>query len=303
MTVRTGDGLSLAVQVRGEGPTVVAVHGYPDDHHVWDGVADALVGSGHRVVTYDVRGAGASGVPGDRAGYDLELLAADLRAVCDAVSPAEPVHLLAHDWGAIQTWHAVTGDALTGRVASFTSISGPCLDHVARFLGRRARRDLPAVARQMLHSWYTVFFRIPVLPELLIRSGLLGRIVARSERIAPPDPADAVHGLELYRRNLPRRLGNPQIRRTDLPVQILCPRRDAYVGTDMAVSAAPFAPDLRVRHLPGGHWVVRHRPDEVAGPVAELVAETTGDTVAPGLERARTLGSALVATGGRALGR
>ncbi|MEK6443112.1 hypothetical protein [Pseudonocardia sp. T1-2H] len=63
--ITTTDGLRLAVQVSGpEGaPVVVAVHGYPDDHTVWDGVVGELVAT-HRVATYDVRGAGASDVPG-----------------------------------------------------------------------------------------------------------------------------------------------------------------------------------------------------------------------------------------------
>ncbi|MFP5070416.1 SDR family oxidoreductase [Pseudonocardia nantongensis] len=306
--VRTPDGLTLAVQERGAGPTVVAVHGYPDDRHVWDGVADALVASGHRVVTYDVRGHGGSAAPRDRAGYDLELLAADLRAVCDATSPDAPVHLLAHDWGGIQTWHAVTAEepgtaALHGRVASFTSISGPCLDHVGLFLRRRAPRDLPAVVRQALHSWYTLAFRLPVLPELACRSGALGALLARREGIPRPAVRDAVNGLELYRRNLPRRLGDPRPRRTDVPVQVLSLRGDAYVTPALSTSAAGLAPDLRVRYLPGGHWTVRHRPGVIARCVAELVGATDpgagGATGAPAERRARDRGRALVATGGR----
>ena len=86
--VISADGLALAVYSDGDpgAPTVVAVHGYPDDHTVFDGVVDALSGS-HHVVTYDVRGAGASGTPAGPEGYDLERLAEDLRAVVDAVSP------------------------------------------------------------------------------------------------------------------------------------------------------------------------------------------------------------------------
>lgn len=299
-TVTAPDGLRLAVAERGDPsrPTVVAVHGYPDDRHVWDGVAEVLAAD-HHVVTYDVRGHGGSDTPAERAGYDLELLATDLRAVCDAVSPDAPVHLLAHDWGAIQTWHAVTGDGLEGRVASFTSISGPCLDHVGLFLRRRAPRDVGSVLSQTAHSWYTLAFRLPVLPELAVRSGALGAVVSRKEGIARPSVRDAVNGLELYRRNLPRRLGRPQPRRTDVPVQVLVPRGDAYVTPALATSAAEFAPDLRVRYLPGGHWVVRHRPEVIARCVAEIVAETGGDTPAPAVTRARSRGAALVTSGGR----
>ena len=96
----------------------------------------------------------------------------------DAVTPDAPVHLLAHDWGAIQAWHAVTGPGFAGRVASFTSISGPCLDHIGLFLRDRSPR--PAGARPAAggNSWYTLLFRLPVLPELVWRSGLAGRLAS-----------------------------------------------------------------------------------------------------------------------------
>ncbi|MDQ4031162.1 MAG: alpha/beta fold hydrolase, partial [Actinomycetota bacterium] len=131
--VITTDGVALRVYESGplDAPTVICVHGYPDDHTVWDGVAAELAPR-YRVVSYDVRGAGASGKPRSRLAYRLDQLAEDLAAVVNAVSPARQVHLLAHDWGAVATWHAVTGEWLRGRVASYTSISGPCLDHAAQ---------------------------------------------------------------------------------------------------------------------------------------------------------------------------
>ncbi|RZT85046.1 short-subunit dehydrogenase [Pseudonocardia sediminis] len=287
--VISADGLALAVYSHGDpdAPTVVAVHGYPDDHTVFDGVVDALGGS-HHVVTYDVRGAGASGTPSDQAGYDLERLAEDLRAVVDAMSPERPVHLLAHDWGAIQTWHAVTGDLLTGRVASFTSMSGPCLDHVGLFFARRNGATRREIVRQGLDSWYTVLFRVPVLPELLWRAGLAGALVSATDGVPRPRLRDAVNGLELYRRNLPARLGRPQPRRTDVPVQVLAPRGDRYVTPALQTRIAAYAPDLRVRRLPGGHWMVRTRPDVVARCVAEHVAHVEGGPEAPSLARARS---------------
>ena len=53
--------MQLAVYEEGlpDGPVLVCIHGYPDDHRVWDGVVDAL-SSRYRVVRYDVRGAGES---------------------------------------------------------------------------------------------------------------------------------------------------------------------------------------------------------------------------------------------------
>jgi NAD(P)-dependent dehydrogenase (short-subunit alcohol dehydrogenase family)/pimeloyl-ACP methyl ester carboxylesterase len=287
--VITPDGLRLALNVHGDpaGPTVVAVHGYPDDHTVWDGVVEALR-TDHRVVTYDVRGAGSSDAPPTRAGYHLDRLADDLAAVLDAVSPDRPVHLLAHDWGAIATWHAVTGDRLRGRVASYTSISGPCLDHVGAWYRRRpGPRVLRELARQSLASWYTALFRLPAVPELGWRSGLFARVVAATEGVPRPATRDAVNGLGLYRENIAARLARPDQRRTDLPVQVLAPTRDRYVSDALQTGIGAFVPDLRVRRIPGGHWVPRTRPEVIARCVRELVGHVEGGPEAPSLRRAR----------------
>jgi pimeloyl-ACP methyl ester carboxylesterase len=274
--VTARDGVRLAVQSRGAAdvPMVVAVHGYPDDHSVWDGIAADLAVD-HRVVTYDVRGAGASGTPSTRAGYRLDQLADDLAVVLDELSPGQPVHLLAHDWGAIQVWHAVTDARFTDRIASFTSVSGPCLDHVAAWYRRRGPGVRGEIARQTLRSWYTAMFRLPVVPEIAWRSGLFGRVVARSQAVPLPVVQNAINGLALYRENIGTRMAAPQIRRTTVPVQVLAPRADRYVTPALARSAEPFADNLRVREIDGGHWVVRHRPDLLARHVRAHVATST----------------------------
>jgi len=270
--VRLNDGVRLAVQEHGDrdAPTVVAVHGYPDDHRVWDGVVVDLAAD-HHVVTYDVRGAGGSDAPPGRAGYRLDRLAEDLAAVLDAVSPDRPVHLLGHDWGATQAWHAVTDPAFARRVATFTSISGPCLDHIAAWFARSGPGVRAETLRQAARSWYTGLFRLPVLPELGWRSGLFGRVAARSQRVPPPVVQNAVNGLELYRANIAATMAAPVERRTGVPVQVIAPRQDSYVTVALQRSAAPFAENLTVREIDGGHWVVRHRPDLVAELVRAFV--------------------------------
>ncbi len=275
--VASADGLTLATYASGapDGPVVVAVHGYPDDHSVWDGVVAALAPD-HRVVAYDVRGAGRSDGPPDRAGYRLDRLASDLLAVLDAVAPARPVHLLAHDWGAIQTWHAVTDERFAGRVASFTSISGPCLDHIAHWYGRRTPGARREILRQSLRSWYTLAFRVPVLPERLWAARRFRERVARAQAIPVPAVRDAVNGLELYRANIAPAMADPGERRTAVPVLVLAPAGDAFVTPALARSAEPWAADLEVREIGGGHWVVRHRPAVIACAVRELVARTGG---------------------------
>jgi hypothetical protein len=82
--------------------------------------------------------------------------------VAEATCGARPFHLVAHDWGSIQCWEAVTDPANAARLASYTSISGPCLDHVFR---------APTNFRQTLKSWYIAFFHLPLVPQLVWRLG------------------------------------------------------------------------------------------------------------------------------------
>src|SRR3954447_14444543 len=112
----SADGVRIAVHESGrpDGPVLVAVHGYPDNHHVWDGVATELADD-VRFVAYDVRGAGDSDKPSGRAAYRMERLRDDLAAVLDLVSPDAPVHLLGHDWGSIQLWDPVSEPRFAGR--------------------------------------------------------------------------------------------------------------------------------------------------------------------------------------------
>ena len=277
--VRASDGLDLAVYEQGDpsAVTIVAVHGYPDSAAVWEAVAQRLQQRFH-VVSYDVRGAGRSGTPTSRAGYRLDQLESDFNSVIDAVSPGRPVHLLAHDWGSIQGWQCVTSDRLQGRIASYTSISGPGLEHAARWLRSKLRpspRDLATLLRQLGHSYYLLLFQLPLLPELGWRSGLLDRLAGPAGQ---RPLSDKINGLQLYRANRRPRPNRSASRRIDIPVQVLAPTGDPFVGQPLQTEApGPYTSDLRIRPVAGGHWIMQRHPDLVAQACAELVDEVEGN--------------------------
>ncbi len=132
-TVASPGGGDLAVFERGvpgdANRTILCVHGWPDCHEVWDLVADRLAAAGDHVVTFDVRGVGASTPATVRRPYRITEMAADIDAVIASTSPARPVHLVGHDWGGAEGWEYVLSDASEGRVATYTSMSGPSLEH------------------------------------------------------------------------------------------------------------------------------------------------------------------------------
>jgi NAD(P)-dependent dehydrogenase (short-subunit alcohol dehydrogenase family)/pimeloyl-ACP methyl ester carboxylesterase len=280
-SVKSGDlRLNVIEQGKPDAPTVVLVHGYPDNSSIWDGVAKRLAGR-FRVVRYDVRGCGDSDAPSDRRDYTLDQLAGDLAAVVRAVSPHGPVHLVAHDWGSIQAWHAVTEPAYAELFASYTSISGPDLDHIAHWMRSSVRRGrVGAAVRQMLHSWYIGFFQLPVLPELGMRVPfLLRRLHAK--------PRDARNGIQLYRVNMVNRIAGRTERRTSVPVQQVVLTRDAYVTPALAEAAEPFVDRLWRRELPFTHWAPREHPGAIAEFVSEFVAHLDGEPAGRRLAGAR----------------
>ncbi|WSQ10403.1 SDR family oxidoreductase [Streptomyces sp. NBC_01231] len=295
--VRTG-GVELCVAELGDrsAPTVVLVHGYPDSKEVWSEVAPRLAERFH-VVLYDVRGHGRSTAPKPlRGGFTLEKLTDDFLAVAAAVSPDRPVHLVGHDWGSVQSWEFVTVKRTEGRIASFTSMSGPSLDHLGHWINERLKRPTPRRVGQLLgqgaKSWYVYLLHTPVLPELAWR-GLLGkrwpRILERVEKVPGGDyptsslAVDAAHGAWLYRDNVRARLRRP---RPDAyahaPVQLITPLGDTFLSERLCDELERWAPQLTRRVLPAKHWVPRTRPDQLTAWITEFVMSVEGGAPAAG---------------------
>ncbi|OBF51368.1 alpha/beta hydrolase [Mycobacterium sp. 852002-53434_SCH5985345] len=286
--VIASDGVSLAVHAHSEidrgRPTILAIHGYPDNHHVWDGVAEEL-GGRFNFVAFDVRGVGASSKPARRSGYRLPQLVSDIGAVIDSLG-VDQVHLVAHDWGSIQAWSAVTDDTVMRKVASFTSISGPHLNYAGKFLrSARTPRGVFDVLKQALASTYIWFFLCPGVPELAIWSRATVAVFAGVELIGRPRGTrrqraattrsirDYLNGLNLYRANMPGPFLAPgkQVPETSVPVQVLVARKDYFVSPPLQRFTGSIPARGRVIPIEGGHWVVSSDPDVIARLTAEWV--------------------------------
>ncbi|PPS75590.1 MULTISPECIES: SDR family oxidoreductase [Streptomyces] len=317
--VRTGE-VELCVAEMGDPgrPTVVLVHGYPDSKEVWSEVAGRLAGRFH-VVAYDVRGHGRSTAPRPlRGGFTLEKLTDDFLAVADAVSPDRPVHLVGHDWGSVQAWEFTTVQRTRGRIASFTSMSGPSLDHFGHWIGRRVKRPTPRRIGQLLgqgaRSWYVYLLHTPVLPELAWR-GPLGRrwprMLERAEKVPRGDyptaslPSDAAHGAWLYRDNVRPRLRAPRAdAHAHAPVQIITPLEDRFLSERLHDELEQWVPHLTRRTVQAGHWIPRTRPDRLASWIEEFVTsvENKQSPVAGSGEHAQRFGGQLVLVTGAGSG-
>ena len=290
ISIPTTDGLQLSALVEGRktGPTLVFVHGWPDNLHVWDGVVEQLKDR-YRIVRYDVRGAGRSEAPKSFLGYRLTQLGADFRRVVEHFSPDEPVHLVGHDWGSIQAWDFATDPVLAPRIASFTTISGPCLDHMGIQL--RERGISRANFKQLRASWYIGLFQVPVLGPLPFKLGLAERwprLLARMERepalaehVQATQRRDAINGIGLYRANMPVRLLRPRSRPALVPVQLLVAERDPAVRKALFDGLERWVPDLTRHSIARAHWLPLTEPAWVAGHIDAFVKQRSGAAKQP----------------------
>lgn len=283
--VTSGDLILYAVaEGHPSAPAIVLVHGYPDNHRVWDKVADKLRKQ-YQVIRYDVRGAGRSDKPPRTKDYRLNLLARDLQSVVNAIIPEQAFHLVAHDWGSIQSWESVTDPQLQPRILSYTSISGPCLDHVGIWMRNQMLSPKTGgttkVLRQLVNSWYVALFQVPVLPELAWKVGLdrlwpnylKTREQVHDARFSVFQKSDGLHGVKLYRANFLPRLLHPRARHTRCPVQVIIPTRDAYVGTQLTDELVRWTGKLTLQELDAPHWAVLTMPDAIGRLVSTFIVE------------------------------
>ncbi|OTG96389.1 alpha/beta fold hydrolase [Acinetobacter sp. ANC 3832] len=252
-------------------PAMVLVHGYPDNQEVWEPIIEHLQ-SDFYIVTYDVRGAGQSSIPKRIRDYSLARLSLDLECVVNALLPKQNFHLAAHDWGSIQTWESVTEPKFKGRILSYTTMSGPCLDHAAFWMRDQFKHEKSKFFKQLVKSWYIVAFQLPILaptvwhffsPE---RWGMVLNQLEKTKGLPLNQniTADGEHGIGLYRANFIPRLTRPRQRFAQCPVQAVVLKRDNFVSPELIDEMPKWADDFERVEVDANHWAVLSRPQEIA---------------------------------------
>ncbi|HAG94608.1 MAG: alpha/beta hydrolase [Pseudomonadales bacterium] len=259
-------------------PTLMFVHGFPDDHRVWSSVIEQLE-SDYHILALDLRGAGNSTRPEDRRAYRIDRILPDFAAVLDAAAPGKKVHLIGHDWGSVLCWSFVSEPAYANRLASYTSLSGPHVGLLWQWINQRLRSGPSGIRKalaQLSHSWYIFAIHVPKLPETLF--GPLGKWVwpHTMKQGGVPDDDDylehseqeirsvALDTLQLYRQNVfsPPRLPEPGS--ITLPVQLILLQQDPFVRPYIFSDIERYAVNLTRRTLEASHWAPRSHPLQVA---------------------------------------
>ena len=250
------------------GPTVLALHGFPESAWEWAPVAEILSGQGVRVIAPTQRGYGAGARPGEVSEYAIEHLAADAFAVADHFG-LERVHVAGHDWGASVAWWMAGHHP--GRVASLVAVSVP---HLGAFA-----EALETDPDQRDRSVYFTLFRQEGKAEDVLLADDARRLRAMFADQVPEelvrrhlefvgDRAGLTGALNWYR----------AMRRYDLPdvsvrTTFLWGENDpAIARSGAAATASRVSADYRFLPLVGvGHWIPEQEPHILAREILSRV--------------------------------
>ncbi|MGC2175547.1 MAG: alpha/beta fold hydrolase [Acidimicrobiales bacterium] len=265
LTVRSGD-INLLVNVDGEGPTILLLHGWPDTSALWDEVAPQLIEAGFRIAVPDLRGCGRSDKPRDVESYRMHHLVGDVIAVVDALG-GEKVTLVGHDWGAALAWIVATFRAdLVERLVVLS------VGHPTALYG--------AGITQQVKSWYMLLFQFEGAGEAFLRKNdyeALRRWSGhpRADSVIEELERDGQMTTHLlwYRANVAPNafvVPPPALPSVEVPVLGIWSSGDfALTEHQMTNSGDYCANGFRYVRVEGGHWIPIDEPTTVS---REIVA-------------------------------
>jgi epoxide hydrolase 4 len=279
------DGIRMHYAQVGHGPKLlVLLHGFPECWWSWRHQLrlfrdQPALAAQFTVVAPDMRGYNDTDRPS--WGYDLDVLVQDIISLIRALGHARAI-VAGHDWGGNIAWAlAITRPDVVERLIALN------IPHPALFA-----QGVSTNWRQMLRSWYILFFQLPFLPETAIRCNdyalidqiMRGTAVDKStfsdqdiaiykRSIAQPGAATAA--LNYYRvlvqqgsRGMFRGTGM----RVTMPTLLIWGEADIALGKELTDGTERFVPDLRILYISNcSHWVQQERPDEVNAAMVEFL--------------------------------
>jgi pimeloyl-ACP methyl ester carboxylesterase len=250
--------VELNVVVQGEGPDVLLVHGFPDDHTVWRNQIPALVDAGYRVIALDTRGCGESEVKPSEADYAIDSLVADLVALLNALGIAE-VRLVGHDWGALQAWYFAM--AHPERVDRCIAMS---VGHPAAYASGGVEQKLKGHYVFGMQLRRLIEFFVTRFDWWLFRLVLHYPAEFRHIRARLSRPGRLTAGFNYYRANLRLMLGK-EFPRVKVPVVGIWSDGDVFL-TEGQMRASERYCDAGVRYVRidgANHWLQLTGPEKL----------------------------------------
>jgi 3-oxoadipate enol-lactonase len=256
-SVRSGSvDIHYEVQGRTEAPALLLLHSLGVDLGMWDPQMPGFLRH-HRVIRYDVRGHGRSGVGAGEC--SIEILAQDAMAVLNAAQIVKAHWCGLSLGGMTAMWAAAHRPERVMRLAlcnTTAHLPPAALWHSRMELVRR--EGMRAVAPAVIERWFTAGFRSSQ-PEKVARiEGVL-------EATSPEGYAAACGAIAAM--NQLR-----DIRRITAPTLVICGAEDPATPLAHSQALCDAIADSRLVVLPAAHLSNVERPQEFAAAVGDFLS-------------------------------
>jgi epoxide hydrolase 4 len=268
------NGIALHVVLAGptRGKPLILLHGFPEFWFAWRRQIDHFVSSGYRVIIPDQRGYNLSDKPAGIASYSIDLLAKDVVGILDTVANSK-AFVVGHDWGAAVTWYLAA--RYSDRVDRAAMLSVP---HPRVFI-----KNLIMNPAQLRRSWYIFFFRLPWLPEFILRKRDWALLVRVLRNTLPPG-VFSNSDLERYKESWARKDAltamlnwyraavlrpsksalDSEASRVKVPALLISGKNDHFAGETMARESLQYCDDGHLEILESAtHWIQHEEPAQV----------------------------------------
>jgi 3-oxoadipate enol-lactonase len=260
-SVRSGSvEIHYDVQGAAEAPALLLLHSLGADLRMWDPQMPDLLRH-HRVIRYDVRGHGRSGIGTDEC--SMEILAQDAMAVLDAAQIVKAHWCGLSLGGMTAMWVASHRPERVARLMLCNTsayLPPATLWHSRMELVRR--EGMRAVAPAVIERWFTAGFRSSQ-PEKVARvEGML--------EAAPPEGYAAVCGAIADMNQL------SDIRKIAAPTLVICGAEDPATPMAHSVALCDAIADSRLVVLQAAHLSNVEKPLEFSAAVGDFLNARAG---------------------------
>jgi YbgC/YbaW family acyl-CoA thioester hydrolase len=257
----TVNGVGLAVDVVGDGPAILFIHGYPLDRSIWRHQVEHL--DGWRRIAPDLRGMGSSDAPD--LGYSMTTYADDLAALLDSLG-VDHVVLCGLSMGGYVAFEFLRRHR--SRVRGLILVDTRAENDSAE--GRRSRDAAAQAARED----GTRAVAAAMLPKLFAEEteAAVGEPWRQVERVIVATPIPGIVGALAAMRDRPD--STSLLESLDLPSLIIVGEHDRITppASSHRMAAALAGSQLEVIHG-AGHLSPVERPSEVTAAVRKFVAQ------------------------------
>lgn len=262
-----------------DGPFLIFLHGFPEFSYGWRNQIEHFAQAGFHVFAPDQRGYNLSAKPAGVHNYAMSKLMTDVVELISELTKKygkKKVFLVGHDWGAAVAWSLATFyPQILDRLVILNVPHPGVMKKSMNF-------------RQLLKSWYMIFFQIPFLPEFLMRQSgyrmLFGSLIQTSnpktfsrteieQYIQAWKQPGALTAMINWYRALRVKEILPKAHQTiPIPVLILWGKKDAFLSSYLA--------DLSLKKCQNGklvyfedatHWVQHEKPAEINQAIEDFI--------------------------------